>query len=307
MTFPEAFPNWQRSIQLCWIVFVLSSGCAKSQPNTSGPDDLSKHNELEDSFEFFEASAPDTSRLVLGNFEFQQVEGQPHHALIGNFEGSSQEIIAPADAGCLDVMAEQDLDGDGFQDILLRYNAACIGQCCLNSYFVVSYRGNGRYHYSEKQGASFRDPVVTQWNGKWSVIIENSPEATISTAISSNKQRFVLDGGELVKVEDIPNAEIAALKELRALAFEGADAADTLKMEFDLDADGKMDLIWGTFWKSRGRLRWSVNFGNGKIMWDGTPCKRLGILATKTEGLHELVVDQDRILEWTGKRFEERE
>lgn len=307
MTFLEAYPNWQRGIHLCWMVVVLSSGCAKSQPNTSGVNDLGTHNQLEDSFEFFESSAPDTSRLVLGSFEFRKVDGEPAYALMGNFEGYSQEIIAPEAAGCLDVVATQDLDADGFQDILLRYNSACNGQCCLNSYFVVSYRGNGRYQTSSRQGQAFREPVVTEWKGQWSILIENSPEATISTAISGNSERFLLKDGELVRVEEIVPQEMAAVAEFRASAFESIPETDTLKLQFDLDADGKMDLIWGTFWKNRGRLRWSVNFGNGKIMWDGTPCKRLGILPTKTEGLHELVVDTDRILEWTGKRFEERE
>lgn len=48
---------------------------------------------------------------------------------------------------------------------------------------------------------------------------------------------------------------------------------------------------------------WSVEFANGKKFKSDLGCKRIGVLATKTNGVRNLVCDQDTVLSWDGDAY----
>lgn len=305
MTFPKQVCAKTPLVILIGVWLFTFMSCAKSQPQGN-----SSHHQGGDSLQDFERMlpfVPDTSSTNFGDFQIEQVQGNPFHTLMGHFEGNDSTLIAFEDSIHLELSAEEDLDEDGYMDLVLRNNAAWKGQCCLHSYFIASYRGNGRYTLSHFRGNAFHNPVIERWKGKWSVIIDSLNSSLDTIALLDMRQRFIFHDGELEMAEKIVHAEIDALAEIRAAAYDSFNTSDTLRLVFDIDSDGKSDVITANLWERWGRLRWSIHFGNGKTMLDGIPARRLGVLPSITQGCHDLVVDFDRVLVWNGKRYEERE
>jgi hypothetical protein len=81
---------------------------------------------------------------------------------------------------------------------------------------------------------------------------------------------------------------------------------DVHSIEFDLDGDGKKDVISGRFWDRWGVIFWTVKFANGKEFATTEPCKRIGVLATATNGVHDLVCDQDLVIAGPVRNIAER-
>ena len=119
-------------------------------------------------------------------------------------------------------------------------------------------------------------------------------------------RRFVLEKGEAIKVEEKRRQDIKSIVEMRSEMFasemcSGKD--DTHTIEYDLDGDGEKDIISGKLWQRWGSILWSVRFSNGKEFSSSEACKRIGVLATKTNGVNNLVCDQDRVLRWNGSAY----
>ncbi len=246
---------------------------------------------------------PETTKTRFGEFELREVQGILEDELWGIHEGKDACIIPRTAGRLLEIVAHEDLDGDGWIDLVIGDLGN--GKCCPRQFSIVSYRGQGQYHQSKPQGAALHLPQMKQNNGKWAITIENS---TLDAYACYNTQEvFAFAAGELNRVDLLKSMDLAAIAEMNVATFDTLDKAAIIDLSFDLDNDGKLDRITGSYWPQWGRVMWSLAFGNGKVMQDGTPFQRLGILATKTEGFHDLVVDHDRVLAWKGKRYEERE
>jgi hypothetical protein len=191
----------------------------------------------------------------------------------------------------------EDLDGDGWMDLVV--GEAAEEKCCPRQFTVISYRGNGKYHESKPQGAALHLPALSMYQGKPVLTIENrqlDPYQSYAT-----EEIFTLEAGELKAIAANHPTERIALSEMRIGAFDSLSPKATLELAFDLDGDGKTDRVVGRLWPNYHRILWSVTFGNGIVMEDGMPFQRLGVLPTKTEGVHDLVVDADRVLIWKPK------
>lgn len=51
---------------------------------------------------------------------------------------------------------------------------------------------------------------------------------------------------------------------------------------------------------------WSVKFANGKSYETSEGIKRIGVLSSKTNGVHDLVLDFDGIMIWDGRKYKEK-
>jgi hypothetical protein len=91
--------------------------------------------------------------------------------------------------------------------------------------------------------------------------------------------------------------------EIRSEIFDLAKVGETHSIEYDLDGDGKKDQIKTTFWARWGRMFWAVEFADGKKFSSDTACKRIGVLKTKTNGVSDLVCDQDKVFRWNGREY----
>jgi hypothetical protein len=291
---------------------MLGSSCAKSQPdsmNTTHSVDseiIDTGPMLEWELEFNYMDLPDTTRMQFGYFALVNVEGELYNSLIARHTGDWFTLVDTSDHLCLSIVSENDFDGNGLKDLLVSVNLACKGESMGNAYFIVAHEVNGDFTKTQMVGYDFGDPEVMEWKGKWSVLISSDVNGQGKYGKEKKKERYVLANGKMELVETIPPQELQALAEIRTQDFDSLGNDATLTLEFDLDRDGLKDRITAHHWKKYDRVLWSIRFGNGKEMLDGTPAMRLGVLPSTIENYHELVVDHGRVLEWTGKRYEER-
>jgi hypothetical protein len=212
-------------------------------------------------------------------------------------EGRPHPLIDTGAEMCLEVVAQEDFDGDGARDALVRHDVGCGGNCCGNSYFFYGYRGDGHFQRTEEFGYAWTEPRVEKWQGRWSVVVTSANEGLNRDAPAEVTERYVLDAGRAVKVEESARPSRAALAEMRV------DSGPS-GLSYDLDGDGTADRITGEICERWGRFLWTVRFSSGAEFTSSVGCKRIGVLSTKTNGVHDLVCDQDDVLTWNGRAYE---
>jgi hypothetical protein len=216
-------------------------------------------------------------------------------------DGKSYTLIDKSKEQCLEIVDQRDWDGNGLKDALVERITACGGNCCPNSFFFVTAFPHGRFEISTDLADSWKDPTIERWKDRWSVVIVSDNEGWNTDRPVEITRRFVVQGGKAEKVEESQRRELPALVEIRSEIFK-ADGEEH-RIQYDLDGDGKKDTINGKLWERWGRLMWSVRFATGKQFSSSTACKRIGVLATKTRGVNDLVCDQDAVLHWTGQKY----
>jgi hypothetical protein len=78
-------------------------------------------------------------------------------------------------------------------------------------------------------------------------------------------------------------------------------------MTFDIDNDYKIDTLSASYWWRWGRLSWwKINFGNGSTYYceEYSSPKRIGIMKSTTNDVHDIVLECDEILKWNGETYE---
>ena len=215
--------------------------------------------------------------------------------------GKTTTLLDKSKKGCLDVIDQRDWDGNGLTDALVKRITACGGNCCPNSFFFVSALANGRFEISDDLAESWQDPVIEKWKNRWSVVIVSTNAGVNTERPVENTRRFLLQGGKGVKVEESRRKDMPSILEMRSEIFKGPN--DEHSIAYDLDGDGKKDIISGRLWERWGSIIWTVHFANGKHFETSEACKRIGVLTTKTYGVHDLVCDQDTVYHWTGDEY----
>jgi len=180
---------------------------------------------------------------------------------------------------------------------------ACGGNGALNTFFFVSAFPGGRFELSDEFGYSWGDPVIEKWKGRWSVVVTSDSEGAGNTHLAEVTQRFILQSGKAVQVDERRRKEMESVAEIRSEMFNGDRPDETHSIEYDLDGDGKKDQIKTTFWARWGRMFWSVEFADAKKFSSKCACKRIGVLKTKTNGVSDLVCDQDAAFRWNGREY----
>lgn len=227
------------------------------------------------------------------------------NVLWANFNGKRSKLIDPSKEKCLQIIDQRDFDGNGLRDALVEDITACGGNCCPNGFFFVSALPDGTFQLSDNFADSWKDPVIEKWKGRWSVVVVSNNEGENRERPVEFTRRFVLEGGKAVKVSESQRKDKLSIVEMRSEIFKGDNPKETHSIKYDLDGDGKKDTISATLWERWGRMVWSVEFADGKKFSSNDACKRIGVLATKTNGVHDLVCDQDTVLHWDGSRYTE--
>jgi hypothetical protein len=224
-----------------------------------------------------------------------------YNILRAKANGKTYTLIDASKEMCLAVADQRDWDGNGLKDALVERITACGGNCCPNSYFFVSAFANGRFELSGDLADSWMDPVIEKWKSAWSVVIVSNNEGINNERPVEFTRRFVLREGKGVKISESRRKDMESVLEMRSEIFK--DSNEEHSIEYDLDGDGKKDRISGKFWDRWGRIIWRVHFANGKEFKTETACKRIGVLKTVSNGVHDLVCDQDDVYRWTGNEY----
>lgn len=207
---------------------------------------------------------------------------------------------------CMEIVDTLDFDGNGYTDALIMDILACGGNGSPNAFFFCSYvKESDSFLLSEEFGQSWEDPVIENWKGKPSVQVISNRQG-MSTEMAKRTERFVLEKSKAVRVEYEEAKQIPAIVELKSADFTQKDRKRGKRILFDLDGDGLKDEISGTYWERWGSMAWSVKLANGKIVAGDDARKRVGVLPSKTKGVHDLVLDLDEVLVWNGEKYVER-
>ena len=199
-----------------------------------------------------------------------------------------------------------DFDEDGYEDALLLTVPCMGGNACEGAYMFCSYSKNGKFTLSEEFGFDASKPIIEKWNGHNSVKIELFSPASMK----ASTERYILKNGKAVRVENKKKVPMSAIVELLP-----SDCNDELeltqnsgkKIFYDIDGDGAKDYIHGSFWYRWGLIgSWRIIFANGKKYEGKNSTGRVGVLSTRTNGVHDLVIDFDEIMIWDGKKYNEK-
>lgn len=226
--------------------------------------------------------------------------------LLGSIGKQQYEIdLSNRIVHCLKIIEQFDFDEDGFTDALIQHNC-CGGNGALDTYFFVSYKGNNNFQISEEFGYTWNEPIIEKWNNKTSVVVQETNIGFNNDDEIDITERYVLENGKALIVESIKKEELIALKEIRTNEFSVDDQDEIKHLYFDLDSDNINDTITCTFWGRWGSiLVQEIKFSSGiKVEGISTGCRRIGVLETTTNNVHDLVCGLDYILRWNGKEYE---
>ena len=99
----------------------------------------------------------------------------------------------PAAAECMLLTAQEDFNGDGQTDALVTNVQACGGNAVGNSFFFVTYVGDGQFALSNSFGSNvYDDPSIETWEGMKSVVITESSFDEWTEEYESHVERYVL-------------------------------------------------------------------------------------------------------------------
>jgi len=226
-------------------------------------------------------------------------------ALRARANGKTYTIIDKSKEMCLAVADQRDWDGNSLKDALIERISACGGNCCPNYFFFVSAFPGGRFEISDDLADSWGDPKIEKWKNAWSVVLVSTNEGMNTDRPKEVTRRFILRDGKGLKVSESLLQEMGSIVEMRSEIFKGGDPNEEHIIKYDLDGDGKPDVISGRLWERWGRIIWTVRFASGKSFTTQSACKRIGVLQTTSSGVHDLVCDQDAVYRWTGTEYME--
>ena len=196
-----------------------------------------------------------------------------------------------------------DYDKDNDMDALILYSESGGGNCCPSVYFLVTNEGNGKFIRSEMTEPSWESLVFETWKDQPGFVITSNNEGMNNDDYEETVYRYVINKGQIKIAETTKTKEIPAIEEIRAseFSFEEGEIKDLV---FDLDNDLINDTIRCSFWDRWGRMQPTFIFSTGLSDSSQISAKRIGILSSQTNGVHDLVIDLNQVLKWNGKYYE---
>ena len=223
--------------------------------------------------------------------------------LYAKVDGYDYQIDIPEDI-CFDIAAQIDFDKDGKKDALITNIQACGGNAIGNSFFFVTYMGNGFFNISNSFGNSvWRDPIIEEWHEQKSVVIFDNNDGFNTEKDYSSKERYVLKQGKAVRVEFAKKNSIVALQEIKASDFHNGKEEETIRMSYDLDGNGEMDYLECRYWDRWDALLFDIILNGNHLGCDNNGVSRVGVLSTKTNGMHDIICNENDIIKWNGSEY----
>ena len=223
--------------------------------------------------------------------------------LFAKVDGYEYKIDLPRDI-CINIIEQKDFDQDGIDDVLVENVQACGGNAVGNSYFFVTYLGDGFFNVSNEFGNSvWEQPKIEDWKGIPSVLIVESNTGRNREESYVAKERYTLKQGKAVRVETAKKQEISVLKEVRNSAFHNEDDPNkTITMEYDLNSDGINEIFYVKYWDRWDAVIFSL-IVNGKTYDCSIGSDRVGISSETTNGYHDIILGENGIFKWNGVNY----
>lgn len=244
---------------------------------------------------------PNVVYSISGNTEFGGENSQLCATIDGEevVIGSINYIFGPYNMGFMDIFDQQDYNGDGIRDVMVC--DANIGSAGGSTWAVITYAGDNTFEKSNLiSEASYYQKEISYVNGQ--AVLDF---IKIDMGERIVKERYGLKNGNLVSL-DLPKSKSQAYSILKSVNME--ELGESGSFNFDLNGDGISETITTTgsyhfgrsfVFKMNGR---EYEFSVDNALWGvGT----LHILKTKTNGIHDIMVEQDTRLvhKWDGSTY----
>jgi hypothetical protein len=228
-----------------------------------------------------------------------EVRGNTYEqVIIAYVNGAPVQALVP-ETGISTKILEGDFDGDGQMDLLHSWSGG--GNCCAPSYAILSLQGGRFVNATHPEFYGWQEPQVQHTPQGYRFVIETTEAGVGQTDLNGRLSAFAFNGGALQLVENrVLDQMLPALAELSVADYDrpGFDKAYPLKMQYDLDGTGRMDLFQCSWWERWGMLTCEVQMSTGHRIAINTGCVRLGVLPSHTAGLPELVCGRETVLRY---------
>lgn len=223
--------------------------------------------------------------------------------LFAKVDGYDYRIELPDDI-CFEIVEQEDFDGDDITEALIEDIQACGGNAIGDSFFFVCYSGGGYFSISNSFGINvWETPIIETWNGTKSVVIFDTNEGLNQDKDYLVKERYILRQGKAVRVESSKKNYIVAQKEILSSDFHNGKENDTICMSCDLDGNGLEDYINCTYWDRWDIMNFEIIFNGDVLKCPEMGVSRIGVLSSKTNGMHDLIYNEDDVVKWDGKKY----
>lgn len=235
-----------------------------------------------------------------------------------DFDGYDFALPNEYSADRLMLISQGDWDEDGFSEAL--YIAANYGTQSLQQYRLISYdptAGFSTHPFFEAFGNPQLELVrLDDWaEDRWVFTFLEYNAGWNTYDLERVRRRYVIDSGQPKLIEELVDAEIPAVKEIRSyqvetLLYDVLDlgmiqSVDAAFLTYDLNNDGAEDQIRGYLWERWGRMRFYVKWADGTETDTFGQCRRIGVLKSVTKGVHDLVCDNSDMYIWNGENYED--
>lgn len=289
-------------IAICTIIGAIVT--AKHTDRTGKPEMVTLNDSISiDSVEtaISVVNSPDIQYSITGNTDIGSSDSQLCATIDGEkvVIGSINYVFGPDNMGNMNIFEQDDYNGDGIRDVLV-YDAN-IGSGGGSTWAFITYAGDNTFDKSNLfSEASYYEPEITTVNGQK---VLDFIKVDMGQRIV--KERHGLKNGNVVSF-DLPKSKTQAYTPLKSINME--DLGENGSFNFDLNGDGISEKITTTGSYHFGRsFIFKMNgmeyeFTVENALWGaGT----LHLLKTKTNGVHDIMVEQDTRLmyKWDGSTY----
>ena len=116
-------------------------------------------------------------------------------------------------------------------------------------------------------------------------------------------KRYIFKDDKVVLVEEVKPGRISAIKEVVSADFEKGKKNE-IYLFYDLDNDKVQDKIYATYWQRWDTFHYNITLSCTKLSYESEGAVyRLGVLETQTNGVHDLILNDNNILKWDGQKY----
>lgn len=194
------------------------------------------------------------------------------------------------------------LDGDGVLDALVSTSDG--GNCCGPTFHVVSLHADGTFTASRG--------FEMGWGENYRIVADPSgPVLTFED--EGTRTRLAYRDGAVAPLDQSTVAPLTAVREVTYEAVQSgtlpqvgtANGSPVYALAVDLDGDNQEDRLTCQAWERWGSVVCTPERANGAPFMEALPgCERLGVLATRTGGMADLVCNEQNVLRWNGRAYE---
>ncbi|MEZ4472494.1 MAG: hypothetical protein R3F60_17215 [bacterium] len=190
----------------------------------------------------------------------------------------------------LGVKQQADLDGDGVLDALVYTH--CGGNGCGGGTFYLATIRGGKLAVTPIDSTD-GEVRLKQVEGRWQLEVDEP---------GGQKVYVFVDGKAVLYATDRKRV-LATIAEVKGTTPETTDTKPR-SFQADVDLDGKPETITCAIWERWGSLLCTLPTPTGPQTLS-TGCDRFGALATTTNGRRDFVCNEDGLVRFDGKAYNE--